>query len=86
MVHKHFEYRNHCLLSESNIGKPMGPDDIHHSLRKDLTSFVVNPSSMCFNRFVIKGRLLKDWRKAVESRVFKTGASEYVVLHISYKS
>ncbi|CAI2723786.1 unnamed protein product [Schistosoma spindalis] len=61
------------LLNKLDIGKSVGPDELHPRLLKELSSFVANPLSICFKLSVTQGRLPKDWKNAIVSPVFKTG-------------
>ncbi|CAH8447575.1 unnamed protein product [Schistosoma bovis] len=61
------------LLNKLDVGKSTGPDELHPRLLKELSNFVANPLSTCFNLSVTQGRLPKDWKNAIVSPVFKTG-------------
>ena len=59
-------------LNKLDIGKSTGLDELHLRLLKELTNFIANPLSICFNLSVTQVRLSKDWENAIVSPVFKT--------------
>ncbi|CAH8429151.1 unnamed protein product [Schistosoma bovis] len=64
------------LLNKLDIGKSTGPDELHPRLLKELSNFVANPLSICFNLSVTQGRLPKDWKNAIVGPVLKTGTKQ----------
>lgn len=60
-------------LNKLDISKSSGLNEMHPWLLKKPAKFIANPRSICFNLFVIQGRLPKDWKNALVTPVFKIG-------------
>jgi len=65
-----------CRLSRINVGKSMGPDDIHPKLLYELRYELLEPLTRLFNLSVTKGEIPQDWRDANVSPIFKKGSRE----------
>lgn len=61
-------------LSELDLDKTTGTDEMDSRLIRELTAFAANPLSICFNLSKTQSRLPDDWKDAIVSSVFQTGA------------
>jgi len=54
----------------------MGPDGMHPRVLRELADVTAEPLSIIFERSWRTGEVLKDWRKAIVTAVFKKGKKE----------
>jgi len=54
----------------------MGPKWIHPRVLRELADVITEPLSIIFERLWRTGKVPKDWRKAIVTRVFKQGKKD----------
>ena len=62
-----------CRLSKINVGKSIGPDEIHGKLLYEIRSEIAKPLAHLFNLSLTKGSIPQDWRDANVIPLFKKG-------------
>ena len=63
-----------CKLDKINVGKSLGPDDIHPKLLYELRHELLEPLTKLFNLTIATGIIPQDWRDANVSPIFKKGS------------
>ncbi|MEE6528456.1 hypothetical protein FKM82_030771 [Ascaphus truei] len=64
----------HRPLDKMKVNKAPGPDGIHPSVLKELSSVIAKPLHLIFKDSISTGSVPQDWRKADVVPIFKKGA------------
>ena len=62
-----------CMLNKINVGKSIGPDEIHGKLLYEIRSEIAGPLAHLFNLSLSEGYIPQDWRDANVIPLFKKG-------------
>ena len=61
-------------ITNMNINKSLGPDEIHPRMLKELIQYVSQPIVILLNTSVDESAIPNDWKKAFVSPIYKKGA------------
>ncbi|KAK4823576.1 hypothetical protein QYF61_003580 [Mycteria americana] len=64
------------LLQELDPYKPMGPDNIHPRVLREMADIVARPLSIIFEKLRRSGDVPEDWKKANVAPIYKKGLKE----------
>ena len=64
----------HEELSNLNINKSVGPDEIHPRILNELADELSEPIALLLNKSLEVGQIPQDWKKAYVSPIYKKGA------------